>query len=133
MAKSIFLNMFHPHGLVELLGLGTSEPATDITALAGVTRVAGRWVEIPDYGCLHVALSLNFIGDTCLRTNMVTKKALAEVRCGDIIEIVTDNLSSIETIHFMSPNYSGKNLVTYRDEKCWKIYVQRDTTAVSTK
>ncbi|MHB8408795.1 MAG: sulfurtransferase TusA family protein [Acidiferrobacterales bacterium] len=120
MAKSIFLTMFDFYGLSELLGLSTSERTADMA------WVTGQWVEIPNYGCLYVVRSLNFIGETCLRTNMVTKQALTEVKRGDIIEIVTDNLSSIETIHFMSPNYSGTHLVTYRDAKFWKVYVQKD-------
>ena len=126
MAKSIFLTMFDSHGLSEMLGLGTSERTAE------TAWTMGQWVEIPDYGCLYVVRSLNFIGETCLRTNMVTKQALTEVKRGDIIEIVTDNLSSIETIHFMSPNYSGTHLVTYRGAKSWKVYVQKDA-AISQK
>ena len=120
MAKSIFLTMFDSDGLLELLRFGASEHAAE------AATAKAEWVEIRDYGCLYITRSLNFIGDTCLRTNMVTKPALAEVSCGDIIEIITDNLSSIETIQFMTPNYSGVHLFTCQTAKCWKIYVQKD-------
>lgn len=122
--KSGFLGILVPGGLAELLGLRTSEPSKR------TTEVTEEWIEILGYGCLYVALSLNFVGDTCLRTNLLTKRALAEAADGDVIEIITDNLSSVETIPFMSPNYNGVHLATCQDAQCWKIYVQKNTVAI---
>jgi len=122
--KSGFLGIFESGGLAELLVRKTSEPDRQITG------VKEEWVEISDYGCLYVTLTLNFVGDTCLRTNLLTKRALAEAAVGDVIEIVTDNLSSVETIPFMSPNYNGVHLATCHDTECWRIYVQKNAAAV---
>lgn len=114
-------------GVLSLLGLRSLAQA-----LGFATGERGAWVvgteqpvEIPGHGCLRLARSLNFVGDTCLRTNLVTKRALAEVANGAVIEIVTDNLSSVETIPFMSPNYNGAHLATVRAESCWKIYIRK--------
>jgi tRNA 2-thiouridine synthesizing protein A len=122
--KSGFLGILETLGLAGLLGLKVSMPGHP---KAGAETA---WVEIVGYGCLHVALYLNFIGDTCLRTNLLTKRALAEAADGDVIEIVTDNLSSIETIPFMSPNYNGVHLATCQDAKYWRIYIQKNAAAI---
>jgi TusA-related sulfurtransferase len=117
--KSGFLGVLESGGLAGLLGLRTSAPVNQ------TSEVAEEWVEIVGYGCLYVALSLNFVGDTCLRTNLLTKRALADAADGDVIEVITDNLSSVETIPFMLPNYNGVHLATCQDAQCWKIYVQK--------
>lgn len=117
--KPVFWGVLEHGGLAELLGLRTSSPSDRMTG------VKEEWVEIFGYGCLFVALSLNFVGDTCLRTNLLTKRALAEAADGDVIEIITDNLSSVETIPFMSPNYNGVHLATCQDVQCWRIYMQK--------
>lgn len=122
--KSGFLSILEPGGLAELLGLRTSEPGDHMTG------VKEEWVEIVGYGCLCVTLSLNFVGDTCLRTNLLTKRAIAEAADKDVIEIITDNLSSIETILFMSPNYNGVHLATCQDAQCWRIYVQKNAATI---
>ena len=118
--KARFLGVFEYGGIAELLGLRTAQPVSQKTELV----VKEEWVEIAQYGCLYVTLSLNLIGDTCLRINLLTKRAFAEAMEGDIIEVVTDNLSSVETIPFMSPNYNGVHLATCQDAQCWRIYVQ---------
>lgn len=124
MRKSVFLGIYEPGGLAEFLGLRKSEPSGETTG------VKEEWVELDGYGCLYVAQSLNFVGDTCLRINLLTKRALAEAGDGDVIEIITDNLSSVETIPFMSPNYNGVHLTTCQDAQCWWIYVQKNAAAI---
>lgn len=120
--KSVFWSILEITRLSGLLGL-KSEPGNPTTG------ALGSWVEIVGYGCLHVQLYLDFIGDTCLRTNLLTKRALAETVDGDVIEIVTDNLSSVETIPFMLPNYNGMHLATCQDAKHWRIYIQKHVAA----
>jgi len=122
-----FLGIFDPGGLAGLLGLRASAPDRPKTG------VKEEWVEISGYGCLYVTLTLGFLGDTCLRTNLLTKRALAEAAYGDVIEIVTDNLSSVETIPFMSPNYNGLHLATGQDGQCWRIYVQKKNATINAR
>jgi TusA-related sulfurtransferase len=116
--KSGLLALLGLHDIAEALGLRAA-------ARAGQANVTERYAEIPGHGRLSLRMSLDFMGDTCLRTNLVTKRALAEVLDGAVIEIVTDNLSSVETIPFMSPNYNGAHLATVHAESCWKIYIRK--------
>jgi tRNA 2-thiouridine synthesizing protein A len=118
--KPVFWGVLEHGSLAELLGLRTSSRGD------AMTGVKEEWVEIFGYGCLFVALSFNFVGDTCLRINLLTKRALAQAADGDVIEIITDNLSSVETIPFMSPNYNGMHLATCQDAQCWRIYIQKE-------
>jgi len=118
--KPVFWGVLEHGSLAELLGLRRSLRGDAMTGMKE------EWVEIFGYGCLFVTLSFNFIGDTCLRTNLLTKRALAEAADGDVIEIITDNLSSVETIPFMSPNYNGVHLATCQDAQCWRVYMQKD-------
>jgi TusA-related sulfurtransferase len=118
-------------GLLALLGLYDIAEALGLRAPArtGQASVTERSAEVPGHGRLTLRLSLDFMGDTCLRTNLVTKRALAEVPDGAVIEIVTDNLSSVETIPFMSPNYNGTHLATVHADSCWKIYIRKGDDA----
>lgn len=116
--KSGFLDLLGLDGLAERFGLRERTHSAQ-------RACAEPEVEVPGHGRLKLTLSLDFMGDTCLRTNLVTKRALAEVPDGAIIEIVTDNLSSVETIPFMSPNYDGVHLATVHAESCWRIYIRK--------
>jgi TusA-related sulfurtransferase len=90
-----------------------------------------KHVELPRHGRLQIALSLDFVGDSCLRTNLLTKKALDHARPGEVVEIVSDNLSSVETIPFMLANYQCVHLHTCRDAQTWRIYVRKDPDAAT--
>lgn len=92
---------------------------------ARMKRPAAKQVELPRLGTLHVDLSLDFTGDNCLRTNLVTKNALDRARDGAVIEIVSDNLSSVETIPFMLASHNCQHLATVHEQQCWKIYVRK--------
>lgn len=106
-------------------------------ALRARARSEGKWgtvkhVELPRHGRLEIALSLDFVGDNCLRTNLLTKKALDQAQPGEVVEIVSDNLSSVETIPFMVANYNCVHLCTRREAQAWRIYVRKDSAGTGT-
>lgn len=120
--KSSGVLVFGLRGLAEGLGLIAQKSSRQPVPANHAS------VDIPGHGCLPIA-SLCFMGDTCLRTNLITKRILADMTDGEVIEIVTDNLSSVETIPFMSPNYNGVHLATVHTESCWKIYIRKGDDA----
>ncbi len=87
-----------------------------------------RQVMLPRHGAVSVSVSLSCPGENCLRTNLLTKRALGHAAVGDVLEIVTDNPASVETIPFMLANYSCIHLATIRGEQGWKIYVKKVAT-----
>lgn len=120
----LFLNMlfngiFRPIGLV---WVGVRH------RLSLTLRVKLKQIELPRYGTLLVDDSLSFIGDNCLRTNLLTKLVLDKATAGMIFEISSDNLSAIETIPFMLPNCNCEHLATIHDSICIKIYVRKRET-----
>ena len=70
-------------------------------------------------------LQLDFLGQTCLRTNLVIKRVLASMRPGLVVEIVSDNLSAVETIPFMLPGHDCVHLATVHLDDCWKIFAKK--------
>lgn len=101
-------------------------------------RSGGGWetvkrVELPRHGQLEIARSLDVVGDSCLRTNLLTKKVLDHARPGEVVEIVSDNLSSVETIPFMLANYRCVHLHTCREAQNWCIYIRKEPVGAGTQ
>lgn len=88
-------------------------------------RLKLKQVELPRHGKLLVDDSLSFIGDNCLRTNLLTKLVLDKAAAGAVFEISSDNLSAVETIPFMLPNCNCEHLATVHESTCIKIYVRK--------
>lgn len=86
---------------------------------------ASRRVELPGHGAVWVGETLDFLGDTCLRTNLLTKLMLDKAAPGAIFEISSDNLSAVETIPFMLPNCNCEHLATLHDGASQRIYVRK--------
>ncbi len=84
-----------------------------------------RAVEVPGHGAVVADDCLDLSGQNCLRTNLATKRALDGARPGSVIEIVSDNLSSVETIPFMLAGHGCVHLGTLHLEGTWKIYARK--------
>jgi len=106
--------------IAELLGIGAKNPRH---AEVEKTNVL---VTLPDHGEQRIVYSLNLLGETCLRIYLVTKKCIINARAGEVVEIMTDNLASIETIQFMAPTYDFLHLATVHDEGTWRLYLRKE-------
>lgn len=96
--------------------------------LVRASRIGRKQVELRGHGMLWVDETLDFVGDTCLRTNLLTKLMLDKADAGAVFEIVSDNLSAVETIPFMLPNCNCEHLATLHDGTSQKIYVRKCAT-----
>ncbi len=88
-------------------------------------RAEPRSVDIPGLGSVTADATVDLSGATCLRTNLVTKRVLDAARPGTVIEIVSDNLSSVETIPFMLAGHGCAHVGTLHLEGSWKIYARK--------
>ena len=88
-------------------------------------RGEARAVDVPGHGTLVADSCVDLTGENCLRTNLVTKRALDAAAAGTVIEIVSDNLSSVETIPFMLAGHGCVHLATLHLEGSWKIYARK--------
>jgi len=93
--------------------------------LVRANRAGRKQVELPRHGTLWVDETLNFVGDTCLRTNLLTKLMLDKADAGVVFEISSDNLSAVETIPFMLPNCNCDLLAVLHEDACKRIYVRK--------
>lgn len=84
-----------------------------------------REVEVPGFGSVVVACTVNCLGDGCPRPQLLTLKALREVADGEIVELISDNLAAVETIPAMMLTEEGTHLKTVRDGLRWKVYVRK--------
>ena len=84
-----------------------------------------RAVDVPGHGSMVADTCVDLTGETCLRTNLVTKRALDGAPPGSVVEIVSDNLSSVETIPFMLAGHGCVHLGTLHLEGTWKIYARK--------
>jgi len=98
--------------------------------LIRANRVKLKQVDLPRLGTLWVDDTLSFIGDNCLRTNLLTKLVLEKAVAGAVFEISSDNLSAIETIPFMLPNCNCEHLANVHEPTCIKIYVRKCETQI---
>ena len=88
----------------------------------------GESVELPGHGRVQVYCRVACEGEGCPKPQLLTLKALNESPVGAVVEVVTDNLSVVETIPSMMDIYEGVHLGTLRGEENWRIYVRREPT-----
>lgn len=93
--------------------------------LAQAKSIGAKQVDLPAHGTVSVGECLDFVGDNCLRTNLLTKLALDKAAAGTVFEIRSDNLSAVETIPFMLPNCNCQHLATLHETDCQRIYVRK--------
>lgn len=106
--------------ITEFFGTGVKDPQR-----AEIEKT-DMLVTLPEHGQQRVTYSLNLLGETCLRIYLVTKKIINNARVGEVMEVVTDNLASIETIQFMAPTYDFLHLATLHDEGTWRLYLRKE-------
>jgi tRNA 2-thiouridine synthesizing protein A len=82
-------------------------------------------VDLPGVGSLLVTRSVNCVGDGCPKPQLLTLKALNQVEVGDVVELVSDNPTAVETIPAMMMAVYGSHIATIRGDGCWKVYVRK--------
>ena len=82
-------------------------------------------VALPGHGVVRLNKLLDFVGDNCLRTILITKLTLNKAAPGTVLEICSDNLSAIETIPFMLQQCNCDHLATINDVDCHRIYLRK--------
>lgn len=75
---------------------------------------------------ITITQSVDCIGDSCPRPQLMTKKAVGQVGTGDVIEVLVDNPSSVEALPPMCDELGATHLETIQAPRCWKVYIQKD-------
>ena len=81
---------------------------------------------LSDGTVVSIARSVDCIGDSCPRPQLMTKKAVGQVGSGDVVEVLVDNPSSVEALPPMCDEMGAAHLDTLQEPRCWKVYIQKD-------
>lgn len=73
-----------------------------------------------------VAETVDCIGDSCPRPQLMTKKAVGAQPAGGVVEILVDNPTSVEALPPMCPGMDSTHLATLKEPRCWKVYIRKD-------
>ena len=74
----------------------------------------------------QLAQQVDCTGYSCPRPQMMTKKAVNVAQTNDVVEIIVDNLSSMEAVPPMRPLIGATHLETKTDNNSWRIYFRKD-------
>ncbi len=108
------------------MGLFAFKKTEESTVGAVGAGGAGRQVTLEGGVTVTVAKSVDCLGDSCPRPQLMTKKAVEGATSGDVIEIIIDNPPSMEAIPPMCPGIGATHLETRKGRKCWEVYVRKD-------
>lgn len=89
-------------------------------------NTGGGQATLSDGTTVTVARSVDCLGDSCPRPQLMTKKAVGEVNVGDVIEVLIDNPSSVEALPPMCDEMGATHLETKQEPRCWKVYLRKD-------
>jgi tRNA 2-thiouridine synthesizing protein A len=83
-------------------------------------------VTLEDGSVVTIKKTIDCIGDSCPRPQLMTRAALSKANSGDTFEIKIDNSTSVEAIPPMMPDLQSTCLGTMKKDRYWQIVVRRD-------
>lgn len=86
-------------------------------------------VQLPGHGDVPVACTIDCVGDPCPRPQLLTLKALNQIGDGEVIELISDNPATVETIPAMMLTVDGIHLGTLREEDLWRVFLRKGTAS----
>jgi len=101
------------------MGLFSKKPKTEDTA-------ASHDVTLSDGNTYTVVQTVDCIGDSCPRPQLMTKKAVGQIGVDQVIEVQVDNPSSMEALPPLCDEMAATHLETVKDVRCWKVYIRKD-------
>jgi len=103
------------------MGLFSKKPQAVQAATGPAAQAA-----LPDGTKVDVKQQIDCLGDSCPRPQLMTKKALAGAKSGDVFEVLVDNATSVEAIPPMMRDLASTHLATLRAERCWRVFVRKN-------
>ncbi len=85
-----------------------------------------RVIQLADGNQISISRTADCVGASCPRPQMVTMHTLEEMQKGEILELVSDNPTTVETIPALAMVLYCKHLATVQDDDGWRIYIQKD-------
>lgn len=73
-----------------------------------------------------VSETVDCMGDSCPRPQLMTKKAISASASGDVIEVMVDNPTSMEALPPMCAGLDATHLETSSVKSGWHVYIQKN-------
>ena len=83
-------------------------------------------VALSDGSSVAVTATVDCIGDSCPRPQLMTRKAVGSAGAGDVVAVLIDNPTSMEAIPPMCPEIGATHLETLRQDRGWQVLVRKD-------
>jgi tRNA 2-thiouridine synthesizing protein A len=75
---------------------------------------------------INVTKTIDCLGFSCPRPQLMTKGAMNDAKSGDIVKIVIDNPTSMESLASMQSELSSTHLGTVFSDQSWKVLLQKN-------
>jgi len=83
-------------------------------------------VVLEDGTVVVISASIDCIGDSCPRPQLMTRTAIEKALPGETIEVKIDNPTSMEAIPPMVPGLGASHVGTIRKDRYWQVLVQKN-------
>lgn len=83
-------------------------------------------VELPSGEIVQVSHTADCMGAACPRPQLVTMRMLESMEKGDVLELLSDNPTTVETIPALAMVLYSRHLATLHTDSGWRIYIQKD-------
>ena len=83
-------------------------------------------VTLSDGTCQKVVNRLDCIGDICPKPQLKLKKTIKSLASGEVIEVVINNLPSLETLPALCLELGATHLDTYKEPNIWKLFIRKE-------
>ncbi len=92
--------------------------------LQGAVSEAPRVVVLPS-GRVTIARTLDCLGAACPRPQLLTLKVMGQLQEGEVVELLSDNPATVETLPALMFTLCGTHLATVKEEDCWRVYMRK--------
>lgn len=84
-----------------------------------------RTVNLPTIGEVAIVRTLDCIGAACPRPQIFTMRVLDEIEEGDVIELLSDNPATVETLPALMFSHCGTHIATLKQDDHWRVYMRK--------
>ena len=88
-----------------------------------ITKKDLHLVDLPNLGEVAVSHTADCLGAACPRPQLITMQLLEKMESGDVLEVVSDNPTTVETIPALAMVLYSKHLATLHTDNDWRIYI----------
>jgi tRNA 2-thiouridine synthesizing protein A len=90
------------------------------------TNDANVTVTLSDGQTVSVSTSVDCLGDSCPRPQLMTKKAVSKAGSGDVVSVLVDNPTSMEALPPMCDGMDAVHLETLPDQRGWQVIIRKN-------